>query len=126
MAGAIQSTPCGTFCLMAHLFDLLIVAVVGSTTSADNALSLALVLGFVALYSTTGGLRSVISTDVIQFGVMLAGTALYAFFASRSRRHRSGCAGSEVPRRPDAAHRLTRASDILAVRRLCYSHRFAR
>ena len=59
-------------------------ALFGSTNAADNALSLALVLGFVALYSTTGGLRSVIATDVMQFALMLAGTALYAFFSVRA------------------------------------------
>ncbi len=61
-----------------------IVAVSGSEGAADTTLSMALVLGFVALYSTTGGLRSVITTDVMQFGLMLGGTALYAFFAVRA------------------------------------------
>ena len=61
-----------------------LVALVGSATSAEHALSLTLVLGFVALYSTTGGLRSVISTDVMQFALMIVGTALYAFLRRRA------------------------------------------
>ena len=36
---------------------------------------------FVALYSTTGGLRSVIATDVLQLDLMLVGTAIYAGIA---------------------------------------------
>ncbi|MGE0314863.1 MAG: sodium:solute symporter family protein [Lautropia sp.] len=61
-----------------------LVALFGSVGAADTALSMALILGFVALYSTTGGLRSVISTDVMQFVVMLVGTGLYALFAVRA------------------------------------------
>ena len=36
---------------------------------------------FVAGYSTTGGLRSVIGTDVMQLVIMLTGTVLYAWYA---------------------------------------------
>ena len=49
--------------------------------TANNLLSLALMLTFVGLYSATGGLRAVIDTDVMQLILMLAGTALYAWFA---------------------------------------------
>ena len=51
------------------------------TATANNLLSIVAMLVFVALYSTTGGLRSVIATDVAQLGLMLAGTALYAWLA---------------------------------------------
>lgn len=51
------------------------------TATANNVLSIVAMLVFVALYSTTGGLRSVISTDVVQLGLMLAGTAIYAWLS---------------------------------------------
>jgi len=49
--------------------------------TTNNAISLVLMLGFVALYSTTGGLRSVIATDVMQLALMFAGTLAYAVIA---------------------------------------------
>ncbi len=49
--------------------------------TTNNLLSIVLMLLFVAGYSTTGGLRSVIGTDVLQILIMLTGTALYAWFA---------------------------------------------
>ncbi len=49
--------------------------------TTNNLLSILLMLLFVAGYSTTGGLRSVIGTDVLQILIMLTGTALYAWFA---------------------------------------------
>lgn len=49
--------------------------------TANNLLSIVLMLLFVALYSTTGGLRAVIRTDVMQLTLMLVGTAVYAWFA---------------------------------------------
>jgi Na+/proline symporter len=48
--------------------------------STNNILSLLAIVGFTALYSATGGLRSVVQTDVMQLALMLAGTALYAGF----------------------------------------------
>ena len=48
--------------------------------SADNALSIILIVGFTWLYSATGGLRSVVSTDVVQFALMMAGTVVFAVF----------------------------------------------
>ncbi|MFQ5983288.1 MAG: sodium transporter, partial [Woeseiaceae bacterium] len=49
--------------------------------TTNNVLSIVTMLAFVALYSTTGGLRSVIATDVVQLFLMLAGTAIYAWLA---------------------------------------------
>jgi len=49
--------------------------------TANNIISIVTMLVFVALYSTTGGLRSVIATDVAQFGFMLVGTIAYAVVA---------------------------------------------
>lgn len=49
-----------------------------ATATANNVLSLALILLFVTLYSTTGGLRSVVATDVVQFATAMIATAIYA------------------------------------------------
>ena len=46
--------------------------------TTNNLLSLVMILGVVAFYSTTGGLRSVVATDVVQLGVMLLGTLVFA------------------------------------------------
>jgi Na+/proline symporter len=51
--------------------------------TTNSVLSMVLLLGFVGLYSTTGGLRSVVATDVVQFALMMIGTALYAGLAVR-------------------------------------------
>jgi SSS family solute:Na+ symporter len=53
----------------------------GDVATANNVLSILFMLAFVALYSTTGGLRGVIATDVMQLAVMLLGTAIYAAVA---------------------------------------------
>jgi Na+/proline symporter len=52
-----------------------------SIATTNNLLSIAAMLAFVALYSTTGGIRSVIATDVVQLAIMLLGTGAYAYFA---------------------------------------------
>ena len=48
------------------------------TRSANNLISLGAIVLVTTLYSATGGLRSVVRTDVVQFGLMLLGTAFYA------------------------------------------------
>jgi Na+/proline symporter len=48
--------------------------------SADNLISIALLVGLTLAYSTTGGLRSVVRTDLVQFAVMMGATALYAVY----------------------------------------------
>lgn len=52
--------------------------------TTNSAISIVFMMMFVALYSTTGGLRSVVSTDVVQFALMMTGTVLYAIFATRA------------------------------------------
>ena len=47
--------------------------------TANNLISILLILIFTATYSTTGGLRSVINTDVVQFALAMIGTAIYAW-----------------------------------------------
>jgi len=46
--------------------------------SASNALSLLAIVVATAFYSTTGGLRAVVNTDLVQFGIAMLATALYA------------------------------------------------
>ncbi|MEL6612740.1 MAG: sodium:solute symporter family protein [Bacteroidota bacterium] len=47
--------------------------------AANNFLSIFLILAFTTLYSTTGGLRAVVATDVVQFGLAMVGTLFYAW-----------------------------------------------
>lgn len=46
--------------------------------TTNNLISILVILAFTALYSTTGGLRSVVATDVIQFSLAMIGTLVYA------------------------------------------------
>ena len=46
--------------------------------TANNLISVLLLLLFVGLYSTTGGLRGVIATDLFQFGLAIGGSILLA------------------------------------------------
>lgn len=52
--------------------------VAGNVQSASNFLSLIAVLTVTTLYSTTGGLRAVVNTDLVQFGIAIAATLIYA------------------------------------------------
>jgi solute:Na+ symporter, SSS family len=54
-----------------------------ATTSANNLISILLLMSFTTLYATTGGLRSVISTDVMQFALAMIGTLVYAVIVLR-------------------------------------------
>lgn len=49
--------------------------------TANNIISIIVILIFVALYSTTGGLRSVIATDIVQFSIAMIATLIYAIIA---------------------------------------------
>tara|TARA_B100001971_G_scaffold84647_1_gene78223 strand:- start:333307 stop:335178 length:1872 start_codon:yes stop_codon:yes gene_type:complete len=46
--------------------------------STNNIISIMSIIFVTTLYSTTGGLRSVVATDVMQFFIMMIATALYA------------------------------------------------
>ena len=48
------------------------------TRTASNLISLVALLAVVTAYSASGGLRSVVATDIVQIAVMLAGTAGFA------------------------------------------------
>ncbi|MCH7573808.1 MAG: Na+:solute symporter [Candidatus Marinimicrobia bacterium] len=52
--------------------------------STNNAISIAAILTFTTLYSTTGGLRSVVATDVVQFSIAMVATLIYAVIAVRA------------------------------------------
>jgi SSS family solute:Na+ symporter len=52
-----------------------------ATATTNSLLGILATVAFVALYSTTGGLRSVVRTDLLQLALMLAGTLGYAVFA---------------------------------------------
>jgi Na+/proline symporter len=52
-----------------------------ATATTNSLLGIAATVAFVGLYSTTGGLRSVVRTDILQLALMLAGTAAYAVLA---------------------------------------------
>ncbi len=49
-----------------------------AASAAGGLLSVGAVIAVTAFYSTTGGLRAVVSTDVVQFGVAMLATAIYA------------------------------------------------
>ncbi len=63
------------------LFASGLTAVDPATATANNLISIVCILAFVALYSTTGGLRSVVATDIVQFALAMAATLVYALFA---------------------------------------------
>lgn len=46
--------------------------------TANNVISIGLMLAFVGLYSTTGGLRGVVSSDILQFGFAMGGSIVFA------------------------------------------------
>jgi Na+/proline symporter len=46
--------------------------------SARNLISILAIVAVTTLYSTTGGLRSVVATDIVQLGIMLVGTVVFA------------------------------------------------
>lgn len=47
--------------------------------TASNLISLITIVTVSTLYSTTGGLRSVVKTDIMQFAVMMIGTFLFTY-----------------------------------------------
>lgn len=47
--------------------------------SANNLISILAIVAVTTLYSTTGGLRSVVNTDILQFALMMLGTAAFAW-----------------------------------------------
>lgn len=62
------------------------------TATANSLISILLILTFTAMYSTTGGLRSVINTDVVQIGLAMIGTLIYAWIVVEAAGGLSGLA----------------------------------
>ncbi|HEX6940594.1 MAG TPA: sodium:solute symporter family protein [Longimicrobiales bacterium] len=54
-----------------------------AVATTNNLLSIGAIVAFTTLYSMTGGLRSVVDTDVAQFGMAMGGTLVYAWFVLR-------------------------------------------
>ncbi|MGH0033338.1 MAG: sodium:solute symporter family transporter [Myxococcota bacterium] len=52
--------------------------------SASNLISVVAIYAFTVLYSATGGLRSVVRTDLGQLGLLAVATAGYAWFAAQA------------------------------------------
>lgn len=82
-----QWLPAGLFAPIASLVEWigvpLTLDVLGSEVwvkTANNLISIFAIVAVTTLYSTTGGLRSVVATDIVQFGIMMAGTLAYAWF----------------------------------------------
>lgn len=46
--------------------------------STNNFISIIAIITVTTLYSTTGGLRSVVATDIVQFGIMIVATVVFA------------------------------------------------
>jgi Na+/proline symporter len=80
-----------------------------AVATADNLVSIVAILGFTALYSTTGGLRAVVTTDIGQFALAMLGTLVYAWVVI-------GAAGglAELPGRIAALYGEADAARLLA------------
>ena len=75
----------GTFVSLGTAVGLQLGGVTGlapELATANNLISILIILLFTAMYSTTGGLRAVINTDVMQFLLAMVGTALYAWYVA--------------------------------------------
>jgi solute:Na+ symporter, SSS family len=48
--------------------------------TANNIISIMLIVAFIALYSMTGGLRGVVATDLMQFALMIVGMLVFAYY----------------------------------------------
>jgi Na+/proline symporter len=75
--------------------------VTAQTATADNLLSILVIVGFTTLYSTTGGLRAVVNTDIGQWALVMLATAAYAWLAVDA----SGGLGAAVERIVEALGR---------------------
>jgi SSS family solute:Na+ symporter len=83
-----QWLPEGLFGIFESLVTLVGVPLTVNTTSAEvwilstnNFISLLAIVSVTTLYSTTGGLRSVVATDKLQLLLMLGGTAVFSYIA---------------------------------------------
>lgn len=77
--------------------------------TTNNVISIVVILAFTTLYSTTGGLRSVIATDIVQFSVAMIATLIYAVIAV----NQAGGLGSMVDKMVNL-YGVVRTSEILS------------
>ena len=77
--------------------------------ATNNVISITLLLLFVGLYSTTGGLRGVIASDLFQFGLAMAGTVVLAGILVAAS---GGILG--LPERVAAVYGAARAEELLS------------
>jgi SSS family solute:Na+ symporter len=73
-----SGAPCASGCALATCLRQRCIGGPEWAASADNALSIGVIVLVTTLYSTTGGLRSVVQTDVVQFAIAMVATAVYA------------------------------------------------
>ena len=81
------------------------------TATASNLISLLALLAVVTAYSASGGLRSVVATDIVQIAVMLAGTAAFAAIVTAEA---GGLAGMAERLRAQFAASGVTAEEMLA------------
>ncbi len=79
------------------------------TRSAANLLSILVIVGFTALYSTTGGLRSVMNTDAVQVILAFIATGIYAWVIVKAVGGLDG-----LPERLSALYGETRMQEMLS------------
>ena len=77
--------PSGFYAVLSHAIQGVGISLHSGSTALDpfvattnNCLSIVTLVGFTTLYSATGGLRSVVLTDSVQFVLPMAGTLVYA------------------------------------------------
>ncbi len=80
--------PSGTYTWLLNIVKGLGIVLYSGSTGLDpyiattnNIISIVVILAFTLLYSTTGGLRSVVATDVVQFSIAMIATLIYAIIA---------------------------------------------
>ncbi|MFU8816743.1 MAG: sodium:solute symporter family protein [Pseudomonadales bacterium] len=80
--------PAGVYQLIASIVDATGLVIASGVSGVDpaiatvnNVISIVVMISFVMLYSTSGGLRGVIATDILQLTFMLLGTAAFAWVA---------------------------------------------
>lgn len=74
----VQAEPCSVTCAASCVNDMCMTSHAW-TMSTNNVISLTLILAITLLYSTSGGLRAVVRTDVAQFAMAMVATLVMAW-----------------------------------------------
>ncbi len=85
-----------------------------SVRATNNVLSIGVILLVTLFYSTTGGLRSVVSTDIVQFWLAILASGLFAWFVVDRAGGLDGMLAQLHNRFADGAGGTITASQILA------------